>query len=124
MLNILPFLVIFSSLVYGYLKNPFGYWKRRGVVFEKPIFPYGNTKELGKNVHPSRFFKNLYDKYKSTGAKICGAYFFISPWAILLDRQVIRNVLLEDFDKFNERGSYLRKFLPKLYKKISFDRYK
>lgn len=105
MFVILIVILIFPSLCYAYVKNSFNYWKRKGVPCDEPIIPHGNTKELGKTIHPAEFTKNLYDKYKSTGAKLCGAYFSIRPWAILLDLEVVRKVLVDDFNYFNDRGS-------------------
>lgn len=101
-------ILIFVSLLllFGYFKYSFRYWKIKGIPHDEPIIPYGNTKELGKTIHPSQFTKSLYDKYKPTGAKICGTYFFTRPWAILLDLEVVRKVLVKDFDNFNERGSF------------------
>lgn len=94
-------LTIILISLFGYIKwIIFGYWKFRGVPHDEPILFTSQ-----KMNHPSQFFKNLYDKYKPTGAKICGTYFFTRPWAILLDRELVKNVLVKDFDKFNDRGT-------------------
>lgn len=98
--------LVLLFFIYGYFEYSFRYWKIKGIPYDEPIVPYGNTKELGKTIHPAQFTKNLYDKYKPTGAKICGVYFFLRPWAILLDLDIVKKVLVKDFDNFNERGSY------------------
>lgn len=97
------------SFVYRYfdifLCISFRYWQSKGVPCDEPEFYYGNTKELGTKIHPSKFIGNLYDKFKLTGAKICGACFYIFPWAIPLDLEVLRNMMKES-NNFDDRGSY------------------
>lgn len=97
--------------LFGYLKwIVLGYWKFRDVPHDKPIFFLSNKFNFsGQKInHPSIFFKNLYDKYKPTGAKICGTYFFTRPWAIILDRELVKNILVKDFHKFSDRGTYFK----------------
>lgn len=94
------------TVIYSYFKYSYAYWKTKGVPYDKPTIPFGNAKEFGKTVHAAHFTKQLYDKYKSTGAKFCGAYIFTRPIAILLDLDLVRSVLVKDFANFDERGFY------------------
>lgn len=98
-------LISLLSIFYAFFKYSFDYWKSRGVPCDEPSIPFGNIKELGKTIHTGQFSKNLYDKYKPTGAKLCGAYFFHRPVAILLDLELVKNVLVRDFSNFDERGT-------------------
>lgn len=107
-LSIIAISLILILYFFGIFKNPYAYWRSKGVPYEEPTFPYGNTKDFGKTIHPSSFFKNLYDKYKPTGAKICGAYFFHRPWVIILDIELVKNILVKDFKNFSERGEFKR----------------
>lgn len=100
-------LTIFIVL-YGFYKYKFRYWKSRGIPCENPSIPYGNTKGFGKTIHPADFFKGLYDKFKTTGKEICGAYFYFSPWAVLINLELVKNVLTNDFIHFNERGLFYK----------------
>lgn len=99
-------IVIFSilSAAYAYFKHSFNFWKSRGVICEEPVIPYGNSKGYGKTVYPGYFTKKLYDKFKPTGAKLCGAYIFTRPVAILLDLDLIKTIIIKDFANFNDRG--------------------
>lgn len=102
-------IVVFISLVtivYGYFKYSFGYWKLRGIPHDEPSFPYGNIKNVGKTIHSSIFLKRMYDKFKPTGAQFCGIYFFARPVAIVLDLNLLKHILVKDFNNFNERGLY------------------
>lgn len=102
------FLICISimSILYGYIKYSFRYWKSKNIPCDKPSIPYGSTKGLGKTVNLSQFSKRLYDKYKSSGAKFCGAYYFICPVAIILDLDLVKKILVKDFASFTSRGLY------------------
>lgn len=100
-------LVLISLLtgIYAYFKYSFQYWKRKGVHFDEPSFPYGNIWGLGTSMHQRKFTQRLYAKYKPSGAKLCGVYFFNVPVAILFDLEVIKGVLVRDFTNFDDRGT-------------------
>lgn len=95
-------LVLILTIVYGFFKYSFGYWRSRGIPCDEPLFPYGSIKGLGETVHMSEMLKQLYDKYKPTGAKLCGAYIFTNPIAILFDIELIKCVFVKDFAKFHK----------------------
>lgn len=88
----------------AFFKYSFQYWKSKGVPYEEPSIPYGNIKGFGKVISPSHFVKNIYDKYKSSGAKLCGIYFFAQPVAIILDLELVKAILIKDFAYFDDRG--------------------
>lgn len=98
-------LVGFVSCIYIWFKRVFSYWENRGVPHNKPVIPYGNLKGLGETVHQSMLAKNIYDQFKGQD-KICGIYFFHQPIVLLLDLELIKNVLIKDFNNFPERGIY------------------
>lgn len=95
------------SFVYGYFKYAFNYWKSRGVPCAEPSIPFGHMRGAGTKYHLSDIVKRLYDLYKPTGAKICGAYYYWRPVAIILDLEFVKNVLIKDFSNFNERNVYV-----------------
>lgn len=96
------------TIFYAFFKYSFRYWKSRGIPCDEALrIPYGNIKDFGTVIHPSHFVKNIYDKHKTSGAKICGVYFFVRPVAILMDLNLVKAVLVKDFAQFNERGWYI-----------------
>lgn len=99
-------LVSLLSIFYAYFKHSYGYWKSRGIPCDEPSIPFGNVKGLGNTLHFGVFAQNLYKKYKPIGAKLCGAYFFNRPVALLLDLELIKNVMITDFKNFDERDIY------------------
>ncbi|XP_031629400.1 cytochrome P450 6a9-like [Contarinia nasturtii] len=103
--SILVFISILT-LLYAYFKYSFGYWKSKNVPYDEPSIPFGNIKNLGKTIHLTQFAKNAYDKYKPTGAKICGLYVFARPMALILDLDLVKSILIKDFSNFYEKGFY------------------
>lgn len=103
---ILGVIAILTS-VYAYFKYSYTYWKSKGIPCDEPSIPFGNAKGLGANINPGHFIKNLYDKYKPTGAKLCGVYFFVKPTAVILDLDLVKSIMVKDFTSFDERGSYI-----------------
>lgn len=47
--------------------------------------------------------KRIYDKFKETGSKYCGAYFCTRPIDIILDPDLMK---VKDFSSFTDRGLY------------------
>lgn len=104
---IILILISLLTTICAYFKYSFQYWKSKGVPHDEPSFPYvyGNINGLGKTMHQRKFTQKLYSKYKPSGAKLCGAYFFNMPVAILFDLELVKNVLIRDFTNFDDRGS-------------------
>lgn len=94
------------TLVYGYFKYSYGYWKSKGVPYEEPLFPYGCLKGAGEQWHMYEIINRIYDNHKKIGEKVCGAFFFARPVAILMDLDLIKNVFIKDFNNFAERNMY------------------
>lgn len=103
---IVVLLVSILTITYGYFKYSFGYWASRGVPCDEPSIPYGHVKGVGKKYHNYEIIKKMYDKYKRTGAKVCGLYLFARPVAILLDIELVKNILIKDFNNFADRNVY------------------
>lgn len=103
--SIFVVIISFLTVIYTYFKYSYQYWKSKGVPFDEPTFPFGNIKGLGTSMHQRKFTQKLYAKYKPSGAKLCGVYFFNVPVAILFDLEVIKNVLVRDFTNFDDRST-------------------
>lgn len=99
-------IIAIPTFLYAYFKYTFGYFKSRGIPYDEPIIPWGNAKGVGETIHPGHFIKKFYDKYKPTGAKVCGVYFTTSRAVVALDIDLVKSVFVKDFANFNERGSY------------------
>lgn len=95
--------VLLAAVVY--VRKKYSYWAVRGAPFITPKFPFGNLIIFGKKEHTSQLFTRFYQEKKGTGP-VCGLYFFLSPVALAIDIDFIRNVLIKDFNHFQDRGAY------------------
>jgi cytochrome P450 family 6 len=91
------------TVIYVYFKVSFSYWKKRGVPTLNPTPPFG---DIG-----AAFFKQkksteiIYESYKAfDGKKFGGLYGFTVPSLLVRDPEVIKDILVKDFDKFHSRG--------------------
>lgn len=93
------------SAFYYLIQKRYSFWLRRGVPFIKPIFPYGNLKDVGKKFHSCELLMRFYNENKHRGPFV-GLYFFFSPVVLLTDLNLIKNVMSKDFAVFHERHFY------------------
>lgn len=100
-------LIIISviSLIYYFIKRLYSFWRQLGVPYIKPIFPFGNLKDVGKKYHSCELLMNFYNENKHRGPFV-GLFFFLSPVVLLTDLNLIKNVMSKDFSVFHERHFY------------------
>lgn len=91
------------TIVYAYFKYAFGYWKSKGILYDEPSFPLGCLHGGGTTYHISKRVKQIYDKYKPSGAKLVGGYVFATPVVMVLDLELIKNIFIKDFVEFEDR---------------------
>lgn len=94
-----------TSCVYFYLVKIFSYWKVRGIPHEKPSFITGNLNGVRQYVHLVKRFQASYEKFKFD-QKFCGFYVCQVPRLIIMDLDLIKNILIKDFQYFDDRGMY------------------
>lgn len=97
--------LIFLSLmvvVYMYVTRNFKYWLKKGVMEIQPTPFLGNFGDcLTFRISAAEFIKKLYDV--SSGLKYLGFYVFDTPFLLLRDPAIIKNVLIKDFKYFTDR---------------------
>lgn len=97
---------------YFYIRRKYSYWQRNKIPFIKPSFPYGNLKLSNKEEHISDKLTAFYDQRK-TDVSIVGLYFFLTPVAFATDLNLVRNILIKDFQYFQNRATiYDKKTTP------------
>uniref|UniRef100_A0A348G633 Cytochrome P450 n=1 Tax=Odontomachus monticola TaxID=613454 RepID=A0A348G633_ODOMO len=95
-------LTLVMVAAYFYMTRNFKYWKTRGVLEISPVPFVGNFTEcmlMKKN--PGYFMKDLYDYAK--GMPYIGFYVFDKPSLLVRDRELVKNVLVKDFNYFSDR---------------------
>lgn len=93
--------VIFA--LYYYFTSTFGFWKSRGVPGPRPILGFGNLKNviLGKTSMLD-YMKKLYSDYKDE--PLIGIFAMRTPILVVKDPDLIKNIFLNDFHVFADRG--------------------
>ncbi|XP_004521370.1 probable cytochrome P450 6a13 [Ceratitis capitata] len=98
------YFLIFSTiftLLLSYLRYKYQYWELRGVPQLKMNFLLGNLSRL-RTIHKSELLRDAYREFHGK-AKLVGTYIFTKPIAIVLDLDVIKAILIKDFNKFTDR---------------------
>ncbi|XP_076618270.1 cytochrome P450 6k1-like [Colletes latitarsis] len=98
-------ILIFASLMvaaYMYMTRKFRYWTKRGILEVSPMPFFGNFRDcLIQKISPSEWVKNLYDISK--GLPYIGFYIMDKPFLLVRDPELVKHILVKDFDVFNDR---------------------
>ncbi|KMQ90297.1 cytochrome p450 6k1 [Lasius niger] len=87
---------------YLYMTRKFNYWKRRGVSEITPTPFLGNFTECALlKKSPGYLMKDFYDRAK--GLPYVGFYVLDKPFLLVRDREIVKNVLVKDFNYFSDR---------------------
>ncbi|XP_058979626.1 cytochrome P450 6A1-like [Musca domestica] len=97
-------LVIASAVVY-LLRRNLSYWKRLGIPHEEPTALMGNMNGLRTQRCMGDILADYYRKFKGCGP-FAGIFNGQRPGVVLLDKQLIKQVLIKDFTQFTDRGLY------------------
>uniref|UniRef100_A0ABL0EJX2 Cytochrome n=3 Tax=Rhodnius prolixus TaxID=13249 RepID=A0ABL0EJX2_RHOPR len=100
----LSLLGLVALLIYYYGTNTYNYWKKKGVPYIKPKFPFlGNTYEvvfsLKAVIDKQLEFYNHFD-----GQRFGGIFSFKAPILFIKDPELVESVLIKDFTSFYNRG--------------------
>lgn len=89
--------------VYAYATRSFDYWKKLGVPGPKPSIPFGNFADvfLGRKVLIDKL-QEFYEAYKNE--PFVGYFVGRHPVLMIKDPDLIKQVLIKDFDVFSSRG--------------------
>ncbi|XP_013140623.1 PREDICTED: cytochrome P450 6B1 [Papilio polytes] len=94
--------VLIAALHY-YFTRTFNYWKKRNVAGPNPVPLFGNIKDSVLRRKPQvMVYKSIYDAYPNE--KVVGIYRMTTPSILLRDLDIIKSVLIKDFESFADRG--------------------
>ncbi|CAG9792349.1 unnamed protein product [Diatraea saccharalis] len=94
-------LILFFLFIYG--KRNFNYWKKKGIIHDKPYPFVGNSfKQLILKVSITDFFLDIYKRYPNE--RFVGVYMANKPALLLRDPKDVQRVLVSDFHSFYLRG--------------------
>lgn len=96
--------IIFAFLTY-WIRKCFAKLDELGFVHEQPSFPLGNLNGVGTKYHMVDILHRLYNKF-SKKAPIHGIYLFYKANFAVTDLELIKDILIRDFDVFHNRGIF------------------
>ncbi|CAL1688884.1 unnamed protein product [Lasius platythorax] len=96
-------LIIFLSLFYVYAKYKLSYWSRHGVKTPPTNLLFGNFKDcLTLKKPPGEVMREIYNSADPDDPYI-GFYIFHKPMLLLRDHDLIKQVMITDFEIFPNR---------------------
>ncbi|XP_059610504.1 probable cytochrome P450 6a17 [Phlebotomus argentipes] len=103
-LHIFTFLLCVIAYIWYRVRKILSYWSDRNVPVIKPSFPLGNLGEVGKK-HLGTVIKDIYLKLKDK-SDFAGFYYLMTPQIIPLSLDLMKNILIKDFQYFPDRKIY------------------
>ncbi|KAK4878618.1 hypothetical protein RN001_011124 [Aquatica leii] len=117
-------IAVFTIAVVGfvmYCKWVYKYWERLGVPYLKPTVPFGNVQKVFfVKMSRGQVAAELYKTAKTKGYKHVGVFGFTTPEYMPIDLEIIKNILIKDFNYFCDRGFYINEEVDPLRGHIFF----
>lgn len=103
-LDVILILTALVTAVYIYVTRRFNHWKKRGVTELQPTPFFGNFADcMFLKKSPGFLLKDFYDQAK--GQPYLGFFILDKPVLLIRDRELVKNVLVKDFNYFADRHS-------------------
>ena len=96
--------IVFVTFLYMIIKHYYSYWEREGFPHIKAVILWGNLRAVAKKERS--FGTAIYDLYNQTKEPFVGIYLFFRPALLVRDADLIKNILVNDFQHFHDRGVY------------------
>lgn len=93
-----------SSIIYKINKHQ-NYWNDRQIPNSPPHIILGNIKGFSTKCTFGQIIQSLYEQFIGKDI-IFGIHFFTRPCVVVLDPDLIKNILIRDFNYFINRGMY------------------
>lgn len=104
-------------LLYTYITSNFSYWRNRSITYEEPSFPFGTDKNLMLlRQQIGRFYQSIYMKFKDE--KVVGMFAIRSPYLLIRDPELLKQIMTKDFNHFVDRGLIDAKVLKPVFRHL------
>lgn len=101
------FLLAAILSLYYFFSNVFNHWKRQGIPSLPLKFPFGNLKDVFlRRRCLGEVLQDIYTQFKEKGVKFGGFYIMARPVFCPIDVELIKNIILTDFQHFHDRDIY------------------
>ncbi|KAK7793579.1 hypothetical protein R5R35_008874 [Gryllus longicercus] len=92
-----------AGALYAYVTRHFGYWRRRGVPYLRPLPVAGNLKDVLLFRKPfGVVLRDVYTQMKDQ--PYVGMFFFDQPVLFVKDIELWKTIVIKDCDHFEDRG--------------------
>ncbi|KAL0270759.1 UNVERIFIED_CONTAM: hypothetical protein PYX00_008058 [Menopon gallinae] len=93
-----------TYLLYLFGTQHYGHWKKKGIRYLKPSFPFvGNSADfILKRMSSAESIIKIYNSFP--GQSFGGFFMFRHPVLMIRDPEVIRNIMIRDFEHFVNRN--------------------
>lgn len=96
------------TLLYILIKKRARFWTDRGFASGEFIFPFGTLKDIGTKKSFCDVLEENYRKFKGKALAV-GIFQFTTPMMIPIDRELIKEILVTNFESFTDRPIYYNK---------------
>lgn len=94
--------------VFCWFKIQHSYWDRQKIPSIKPTFLFGNLKDLVlMRKSSAELFANFYNHPNGKNSPYIGIYVFHKPALLLRDSDLIKKILIKDFNSFQNHYTQL-----------------
>lgn len=99
-------IIIFTiaTVIALFYKHQFSYWRKRNVPHFPAVFPHGNLAGVGRIKCAAEVISEIYHAFRNNNV-IVGMYMLYSPAVLLIDPEIIKAVIVQDFNAFHSRGN-------------------
>jgi hypothetical protein len=109
---------IFIAL-YLYFTRNFKFWHKLGIPYEKPTPFVGNLKECAfQKMNIGEKLQKIHEKH--SGKPYVGIFTFDKPVLLIRDLELVKNILIKDFQNFTDRLTSFDEKLDPIFSKILF----
>ncbi|XP_047998831.1 cytochrome P450 6B7-like [Leguminivora glycinivorella] len=103
--GLIGLLSVVFILFYLYGTRTFSYWAKRGVRHDAPVPIFGTAKrQFLKEISFADIYAEMYQKYPNE--RFVGYYLMTTPVLILRDPDLVKHVLVSDFNYFSSRNVF------------------
>lgn len=96
------------TYIFFWLKNRQNFWKDRGFDYVKCEFPFGSFKGVGTEKSITIAMDEYYKQFKGK-TKAVGLFLFVKPLLLVIDNELVKSILIQNFNSFHDRSLYYNK---------------
>lgn len=102
--EVLLFLGFVFLLLYLWTRHRYSYWRRKNIPNITPFPIFGNLQDIIlRRSNGSEHFAYLYNHPNAKDQPVVGLHVFLTPSLMIRDLDLIKQILIKDFNNFSNR---------------------